>query len=175
MEVLKGTRPRTSILRGRPEFCCWGLSRQPLPTLSGDFDFEPAALGCPIGNTGRRMPSPIAEFPKSKPAAFASAPSVSSARLMLSSDRRRDRLVARSPIAAYDTDDADGTDGSLRICAHSDYSVPCPAFTGERDLDAQRSQERLRPSQSACERARVFCPWRPTREVVSGSLRTQTQ
>jgi hypothetical protein len=36
--------------------------------------------------------------------------------------------------------------------------VPNPAFPPKRDLDAQHSQERLRPSQPAGERARVFCP-----------------
>jgi hypothetical protein len=85
------------------------------------------------------------------------------------------RLITVRAIPAGGPDDADGADGSFRICAHSDYSVPGPAFTRERDLDAQHSQERLGPAQSAGERARVFCPWRATREVVSISLRTQTQ
>jgi len=30
-------------------------------------------------------------------------------------------------------------------CAHPDHSRPCAAFTGKRDLDAQRPEERLRP------------------------------
>jgi hypothetical protein len=80
-----------------------------------------------------------------------------------------------SPIGAYGTDDADSTDAIFRIHAHSDYSVACPAFTRERDLDAQHAQERLRPAQAIGKGARVFCPWRSIREIVSSSLRAQTQ
>src|SRR6266446_6017743 len=52
-------------------------------------------------------------------------------------------------------DDADGTDRAFKSGAHPDHPCPCSAFTRERDLDAQRPQERLRPPQSTGER-----PWR---------------
>jgi len=52
-------------------------------------------------------------------------------------------------------DDADGIDRAFKSGAHPDHPCPCSAFTRERDLDAQRPQERLRPPQSTGER-----PWR---------------
>jgi len=73
------------------------------------------------------------------------------------------------------TDDADGADGIFSTRAHPDHSRPCPAFTRERDLDAQRPEERLRPSQQTGERPRIFCPCRAARDVSASTLRTQTQ
>ena len=52
---------------------------------------------------------------------------------------------------------------------------PGPAFTRERDLDAQRAEERLRPPQSTGERPRIFCPCCAPRDVIASTLRTQTQ
>jgi hypothetical protein len=62
----------------------------------------------------------------------------------LFSDPGKDGLIASRPITAGSTDDADGADGIFSTRAHPDHSRPCPAFTSERDLDAQRPQERLR-------------------------------
>jgi hypothetical protein len=36
-----------------------------------------------------------------------------------------------------------------------DHSRPCPGFTSERDLDAQRPEERLRPPQLTGEHPRI--------------------
>jgi hypothetical protein len=54
-------------------------------------------------------------------------------------------LIAVRAIPAGGTDDADGADGIFSARAHPDHSRPQPAFTGERDLDAQCAEERLRP------------------------------
>jgi hypothetical protein len=47
-------------------------------------------------------------------------------------------------LAARSADDADGADGVFGACAHPDHSRPYPAFTPERDLDAQGAEEGLR-------------------------------
>jgi hypothetical protein len=61
-------------------------------------------------------------------------------------------------MATGNTDSADGTDGVFNARAHPDDSRTGPAFTRKRDLDAQRPQERLCPSQSTGERPRRFWP-----------------
>ena len=66
-------------------------------------------------------------------------------------------------------DDADGIDRAFKSGAHPDHPCPCSAFTRERDLDAQRPQERLRPPQSTGERPRIFSPCRPP-EMSSQAL-----
>ena len=73
------------------------------------------------------------------------------------------------------TDDADGTDGAFNSGAHPNHPRPCSAFARERDLDAQRPQERLRPPQSTGERPRVFRPSRSPRDVVASTLHAQLQ
>jgi hypothetical protein len=81
-------------------------------------------------------------------------------------------LIAVRAIAAGGTDDADGV---FSARAHPDHSGPQPAFTRERDLDSKRSQERLRPPQSAGERPRIFCPCCVPRDVISSTFRAQKQ
>src|SRR5580692_6049773 len=54
-------------------------------------------------------------------------------------------LIAVRAIPAGGTDDADGADGIFSARIHPDHSRPQPAFTGERVLDAQCAEERLRP------------------------------
>jgi hypothetical protein len=61
-------------------------------------------------------------------------------------------LIASRPIAAGGTDDADGTDVFSALVLTLDHSRACPAFTSERDLDAQRPEERLRRSRPASTR-----------------------
>jgi hypothetical protein len=97
--------------------------------------------------------------------AFASA---SSARILLVSDPGNDGL-------APGADDADGADGIFGACAHPDHSGPHPAFARERDLGAQRPQERLRPPQSTGERPRISCLCATRRDVIASTLRIQTQ
>jgi hypothetical protein len=87
----------------------------------------------------------------------------------------KDGLIASRPITAGSTDDADGADGIFSTRAHSDHSGPCPAFTRERDLDAQRPEECLRPPQPTGERPRIFCPCCAGRDVSASTLPTQTQ
>jgi hypothetical protein len=86
---------------------------------------------------------------------FASAPSASSAQRCLLSHLKGGLIASRS-ITATSTDDADGADGIFSTRAHPDHSRPCPAFSSERDLDAQRREKRLRPPQSTGERPRIF-------------------
>src|SRR5271166_1710996 len=108
---------------------------------------------------------------------FASAPSASSARAIFTLSSLLEWLDRPRPIIVARTDDADDADGifSTRARAHPDHSGACPAFTRERDLDAQRPQERLRPPQSTGERPRIFCPCCAPRDVIASTLRTQTQ
>jgi hypothetical protein len=61
--------------------------------------------------------------------------------------------------------------GMFAPCGHPDHSRPTPTFTRERDLDAQRPQERLRPSQSTGQRSRVLGPWATTRNIMASTLR----
>jgi hypothetical protein len=53
-------------------------------------------------------------------------------------------------------DDADGADGILLNCTYPNDPASSSAFTTERNLDAQAPQERLRATQTANERARIF-------------------
>ncbi len=92
----------------------------------------------------------------------------------LVSDPSNDGLALRA-VAARSADDADGADGIFGACANPDHSGPHPAFTPERDLDAQGAEEGLCPTQLTGERPRAFCPWGATRELVSSDLGTQTQ
>ena len=46
-----------------------------------------------------------------------------------------DRSKVGSGPGARSTDDADGTDAIFGARAHTDYSCPCAAFPGKRDLD----------------------------------------
>jgi hypothetical protein len=55
-------------------------------------------------------------------------------------------------------DDADGADGILLNCTYPNDPASSSAFTTERNLDAQAPQERLRATQTASERARIFGP-----------------
>jgi hypothetical protein len=130
------------IFRGAPANC------------SGDL----ATVG--TSRAGRRLQDPSnPALPcrdlRSRPCKFASA---SSQLLLLILDPSKASLIAVRAIAAGGTDDADGADGVFSARAHPDHSGPQPAFTRERDLDSKRSQERLRPPQSAGERPRIFCP-----------------
>src|SRR5262245_26307531 len=68
-----------------------------------------------------------------KRAGFASAPSASSARPSLFSDRSKVGLIASRPNTGS-ADDADDTDGVFSIRAHPDHSRPCAAFSGKRDF-----------------------------------------
>ena len=56
------------------------------------------------------------------------------------------RWIVPSAISAASTDDADGTDGNVGICAIRPHLDHCTylAFSGEPDLDAQGAQERPR-------------------------------
>src|SRR6266478_3184853 len=76
----------------------------------------------------------------------------------LFSDPSKVGVITSRPMTAGSTDNADGTDGVFGARAHPDHSCPGAAFTRERDLDAQRPEERLRPPQSTGERPRIFCP-----------------
>ena len=64
-------------------------------------------------------------------------------------------------------DAADGADGIFECRANPDDPAAGAAFTTERDVDAQRPQERLRPAQAAGERARVFGPAGASLEMPS--------
>jgi len=125
------------------------------------------------------MPSPLQAA--TQQAAFASAPSVSSARVLLFSDLRKDGLIASRPITAGSTDGADGTDGTdgtdviFTTRAQLDHSGPCAAFTRECDLDAQCPEECLRPPQPTGERPRISCLCAIRRDVIASTLRIQTQ
>ena len=55
-------------------------------------------------------------------------------------------------------DAADGTDGTVVSRANADHPAAGAALTAERNVDAQRPQERLRPAQSTGECARAFRP-----------------
>jgi hypothetical protein len=61
-----------------------------------------------------------------------------------------------------DVDGTEGTDGIFSIRAHPDHSRACQGFTRERDLDAQRPEERLRPPQSTGERPRAVLAAAPS-------------
>jgi len=54
------------------------------------------------------------------------------------SDAGKARMIAARAISAGNTDGADGTDAIFGIRAHPDHSGSQPAFTRERDLDAER-------------------------------------
>jgi hypothetical protein len=84
----------------------------------------------------------------------------------------KDVLIQPRPIMADATDGADGMFGTR---AHTDHSRSCSAFARERDLDAQRPQERLRPPQSTGERPRISCLCATRRDVIASTLRIQTQ
>jgi hypothetical protein len=49
-----------------------------------------------------------------------------------------------------------GADSIARNCIYADNPISGFAFTTERDLDAQGSQERLRPASAASERAEIL-------------------
>jgi hypothetical protein len=63
-------------------------------------------------------------------------------------------LIPPRAFSPGSTDDADGTDGVFGPRTYRDHTGPQSAFTRERDLDAQRPQERLqadnRPTASRC-------------------------
>ena len=71
-------------------------------------------------------------------------------------------------------DAADGADGTFESRANAYHPAAFAALTAERDVDAQRPQERLRPAQSAGERARAFGPAVPGNAVTAATgARTQ--
>jgi hypothetical protein len=55
-------------------------------------------------------------------------------------------------------DGADGADGIFLSCTYSNDPGSSSAFATELNVDAKYPQERLRPTQAACERAGIFGP-----------------
>ena len=102
-------------------------------------------------------PAATSEMKASTLASASSASSASSARPIPG----RNVQIGQDPLprgSIAGADDTDGTDGAFGTPVHSNRSRPCPAFAGERDLDAQGPEKRLRPPQSPGERSRIFCP-----------------
>ena len=96
------------------------------------------------------------QAPQNEVVTSASAPSVASAGARLVCSSKHD-LIGSSPIAVS-TDETDAADAIFGTCAHPDHPAPGAPFTRERDFNSDVAAEGLRPSKSAGERPRVFCP-----------------
>jgi hypothetical protein len=74
------------------------------------------------------------------------------------------------------TDAGDGTDGILHGVANLNDPAAGAALTSKGHVDAQDSQEGLRPTQAASERAGIFGPvGRVTRYPISPASGTRMQ